>query len=437
MFSFGWYDMGIFICEYIIGFASVFGACITIDKVFGYRIKKYFLFSIISSIIHPTWLILTLRISFLNSLGPSVEGLILLYSGLTWLFITSRNAKELVISFSAMVFSLSIAFGTSTELINIIELFYKPNIVILILFIKFVANIISVLFIILIAKLAKNKLYEPLSIRNIILLAFISYVSTISVNYDTMMYGEFYKNTLSVLGFVFIITSVILSVRNLESKYYERINRMNENYLNIQENYYDSKRKADTDIRRIRHDIKNHLLCINELCKNKEYDELSEYISSLSDQLNQTDSIIINSGSSIADAIISDKKTRTTDKNIDIIVNGSLENCNIAPIDLCTILANLLDNSIEAVEKLPVEKRKIEVSFKQNTYFIFISVLNETISSADIEVTTKDDKINHGFGIYNIRKAVRKYNGEVNFSCSESNSVFMFNSEIMLPKINN
>lgn len=39
----------------------------------------------------------------------------------------------------------------------------------------------------------------------------------------------------------------------------------------------------------------------------------------------------------------------------------------------------------------------------------------------------------HGFGIMNMRRAVKKYGGEYNMNCDESGDIYTVEVEIMLP----
>ena len=78
---------------------------------------------------------------------------------------------------------------------------------------------------------------------------------------------------------------------------------MNESYLNAQKDYYAMKQTSDTEIRRMRHDMKNHLICIRDLAANGRYDELADYIGELSEAVNDADRLI-HTGSGIIDAIV-------------------------------------------------------------------------------------------------------------------------------------
>ena len=82
----------------------------------------------------------------------------------------------------------------------------------------------------------------------------------------------------------------------------------------------------------------------------------------------------------------------------------------------CTIISNLLNNAIEACEKIQDDKRIIEFEIAGYNSQIFISVCNSydmesIINQKQKFITTKEDKLNHGIGLENVRRTVNKYDG--------------------------
>ena len=87
----------------------------------------------------------------------------------------------------------------------------------------------------------------------------------------------------------------------------------------------------------------------------------------------------------------------------------------------CTIISNLLNNAIEACEKIQEDKRIIEFEIAGYNSQIFISVRNSydmesIINQKQKFITTKEDKLNHGIGLENVRRTVKKYDGDMRIS---------------------
>ncbi len=86
------------------------------------------------------------------------------------------------------------------------------------------------------------------------------------------------------------------------------------------------------------------------------------------------------------------------------------------------IIANLLDNAIEACEKCAGEKI-IRVQLRYQNEKLFIAVSNtyngKVKGSKTLPETQKADVTRHGFGLKNIKSIVEKYNGTMVISPEE------------------
>ncbi len=86
--------------------------------------------------------------------------------------------------------------------------------------------------------------------------------------------------------------------------------------------------------------------------------------------------------------------------------------------DLCNLIGNMLDNAIEAAEKVD-SGAAVEVSIFSDKYQLIITVSNSILQSvlrnnSDLK-TTKNETSSHGFGIKSIRAIAKKYDGLVDF----------------------
>ena len=68
--------------------------------------------------------------------------------------------------------------------------------------------------------------------------------------------------------------------------------------------------------------------------------------------------------------------------------------------------------------------------------FLFLTIENNTAFEVEISdniKTTKNNKKEHGFGIGNVDKAVKKYGGEFRLDCRKVSEHYVFTAEVMLP----
>ena len=106
----------------------------------------------------------------------------------------------------------------------------------------------------------------------------------------------------------------------------------------------------------------------------------------------------------------------------------------IDAVDIATLFGNLLDNAIEAVEKIDrKERRLIHLTVSKENNFTRIRVENcigeSPIIKDGLPVTTKKDKRYHGYGVKSIQATVKKYSGSVTFTSNEG----WFEARILFP----
>lgn len=172
------------------------------------------------------------------------------------------------------------------------------------------------------------------------------------------------------------------------------------------------------------HDFNNHLLTLQELLSD-DTPLAKEYIRSLLDAASEQ-AASCQSGSEVIDAIINCKQAEAQTLFIQFTYIIHLPpSLSIPSIDLCAVLANLLDNAIEACQKLPDPKdRFIHISIGYKYNFIFFRVENSVednpLGTGRTPATTKKDRSRpHGLGLKNVLDTVRRYSGALEQECKE------------------
>lgn len=198
---------------------------------------------------------------------------------------------------------------------------------------------------------------------------------------------------------------------------------------NEQQKLQDSIR-WNTEVNTLRHDLKNHLLCISEYIRLQQPDAAMEYIEKLTGQVKKELPYHMMTSSVAVNAILDLKKLVCDENQIDIKYFVLEELPKIDETDLCVILANLLDNAIEAASK--EEKRQIRLSMEIIGNYFRIVVQNQIAESVlknnkKLGTTKKNQKI-HGFGLQSVEDAVERNDGMSNFS--EENGWFV--ADVML-----
>ncbi len=229
------------------------------------------------------------------------------------------------------------------------------------------------------------------------------------------------KPTTFILGVIVMLVFTIVLALFLHTKQSKRqleeINRLNIQYLELQEKYYKDSLKQYEDMRRFRHDINHHLYILSELSREDKVAELKGYIETMTESYEKMRGI--HSGNFIADCIISHTLYKLKGKEaFTFDMEGHFpETFFMEDIDFCILLSNLLENAREALEKITGECT-LQIEVKHFRQWFYLIVQNSTDKDTiDFQETSKQDKRNHGYGVQNISQIAEKYNGTVLWNC--------------------
>lgn len=211
---------------------------------------------------------------------------------------------------------------------------------------------------------------------------------------------------------IFMVLIIYLLFNCISKQYFENISLLMEKQVEQQVEHYKKINKLTDDLREFRHDYKNHMICLQSLLNNKQYDEALSYVKSITNQ-EILDSNKFFSGNQIADTILTDKNELAQKNNCKIIFDGSVSD-EISVSNLCTILSNALDNSIEACSKIDSDETQIiDVKCVASELIQIIRISNPNLDNNAVTETSKADRKNHGFGLSNIRRTVERMDGQM------------------------
>ncbi|WP_373599000.1 sensor histidine kinase [Paraclostridium bifermentans] len=220
-----------------------------------------------------------------------------------------------------------------------------------------------------------------------------------------------------------IIQILLVDILNIFSKEMEEnfILKMNLNRKIYDEEIIDMYKKMTG----WKHDFRNHINMILGLVEANSKDDVISYINEIDigirelDKNIYTDNIAINS---ILVSKIKVAKYKNIKVNLDIKINSEIK---ISNVDICIILGNLLDNSIEACSviegykfidlRIISENNRLVIKISNNTNG-YVNEINGKF------LTTKNNEIN-GIGLIQIDSIVKKHNGYINRK--HENNIFM------------
>lgn len=175
--------------------------------------------------------------------------------------------------------------------------------------------------------------------------------------------------------------------------------------------YYEAMEQQNFEIRRLKHDLANHLQVLSTLPPEKK----DAYIKELLDTPSLT-RILKYCSDDTVNVILSNKAAVMAQKEIEFYVKADIP-CELPleKTDVCAVFGNALDNAIEASAALPKEERRIclETHFSRGMFVLSVENTCAPDAKGALGETTKEDKSMHGYGLKSIRSAAEKYGGSL------------------------
>lgn len=211
----------------------------------------------------------------------------------------------------------------------------------------------------------------------------------------------------------------------------KREERIRENYLFAMDarnrmEMYEKVAEKTRKQQELSHEYKNRIVCMQALAARKKYEELDQYLSSIYESVRH-DEDYINVNHVIINAVLNEKYYEAMNKNILFISKISdLSAIWIENDDIVLLLSNLLNNAIEACENCTGQKfikMKFELTGAELVLAVKNSYENQIAYRAEQLISTKKGD-GHGYGIKNVKRVIRKYNG--NYHIIHKNGEFSF-----------
>lgn len=276
------------------------------------------------------------------------------------------------------------------------------------------------------------------------------------INQGEQIYQR-YPGLMIVVPCILVLSlfSLVCCIRILQEMIEMNVEKSNrvilENQVDAQQKHIDEMERIYSGIRGMKHDMANMLALVSlHLSKNGiELDtEIQEYLSDMNQTFEDYD-VRFQTGNSIVDTLLSMKyyeaqrKAENLTLNVDSLIFP--ENMKIRGYDLSIILANAIDNAMDACERLKESGGEdivitLSTVIKGNMVLIkvensFDGVIPRKGKSGD-PLTMKDDDSIHGYGFQNMRRTAEKYYGGVTWSVKGNMFILTVLLQNMLPAEN-
>ena len=191
--------------------------------------------------------------------------------------------------------------------------------------------------------------------------------------------------------------------------------------------------QADMNIRRLHHDMKNHVTALLSLCGDDA--QLRRYLMSMSSGLEEYDTVF-DTGSAVLNGLLSEKlhMARASDVRLIACVDftgGSF----IEDIDVCAIFGNIVDNALCAAARLDNPDDRV-VRLKGGAIGGAIVIKCSNPCAGELRwkngLPVTDRGRGHGIGLLSVRQAVERYGGVLDVALSGGE----FTVTMMIPEEN-
>lgn len=188
--------------------------------------------------------------------------------------------------------------------------------------------------------------------------------------------------------------------------------------------------------RKMTHDFQNQLSVIYGLAEcEAPNSELSSYIQTILKN-STANSLIVKTGRLVADVLLSQKHDVAQTKGIQFLLQlDNLTHFGLKDEHLVVVLSNLIDNAIEACEKIDNGKiKKITLVMKVEEESSFLYIENTTAFPVKILdnqiVIPMKPSTEHGYGLKNVVNILNQYHAVFAITYKEDSGLFCFSTQI-------
>ena len=226
-----------------------------------------------------------------------------------------------------------------------------------------------------------------------------------------LKYAVAVKLLAMLISLIFTIAFPVLIYNQVKKNLYRYETGIFEQQLNIQREYGKTIAQSSAQLRRFRHDYNNLSLWIKPLLEQGKSQQALELVKKSDREIISSYSILYNTGSDTADAILSERQ-KQLETGVKINFSGNFSNLPEDNFDICVLLNNTIDIALFGLQGTTSGVNKlIEISAmcKQGILLYKISFPCENAGFFDDLQSSKDDMLKMNL----LRKLTEKNDGEM------------------------
>lgn len=237
---------------------------------------------------------------------------------------------------------------------------------------------------------------------------------------------QIFVGILQMIVSIFLHTLCIaVAFTDLWRKQYKEEGILKDEYLKVSAEHYEELANHMREVRAIRHDIAAHMNTLETYMQKEQWENARDYLGQMRKHQRDRYGTRVEVGNELVNAVVADKLAKY-EGTVHLVCEGMLpKKLEVTDYDLCTIFSNLLSNAADACGKLRAQEKRIFLQIK--TFRENLVIVIENPIEWEVETKRLDSRVCrmeescHGYGLFNIRKALDAYGGEMEL-CAENGS---------------
>lgn len=219
---------------------------------------------------------------------------------------------------------------------------------------------------------------------------------------------------------------------------YELHTRKLQEQLSRQVRHYQSYRKFTESYRIFWHDYEKLMTSVKTFLRHQEYEKATRILDDIHDTMQRNVHVHKTySDNILLDAIFQDAANACEEKGVRFSVHVHLpESVSMTELDIVHVFSNIIENAIEACDKVSGQERFVEVISRETQEWAIVEASNsfngELLMENGEPRTTKDDKSSHGFGLRIVKETVEALGGLLFIEPDQVNRFFII--RVCIPK---
>lgn len=290
--------------------------------------------------------------------------------------------------------------------------------------------IVMLLLMVAVRYFREKDLLQPIKLGETLFMTAYCFVSPIFVEIMQMLVDvrkSTFRNVVWVLCVLGVNVAVFYGIfYRRKTRYYKVLSENSAEQFHSEYEYFKQYKETQQETTKFRHDWKNHMLILQSMLEQEEYEKARNYFAGLSEGMQSASGHFV-TGNEILDIILNAKQDVFKANEIHVEYVGNLASLQfMEAADCCVLFSNLLDNAVEANLRCENE-RFIRIKVDEQIGYLRIVMENAFAGEVVVEsagIRTTKEEPGHGIGTQNAFAIIKKYQGE--YEVKTENQSFLF-----------